>query len=257
MVYMKTIALINQKGGVAKTTTAAELAAGLTMQGKRILLIDSDPQGNLTFLAGLDPDDDYPHLQDVYDGKLSLDKAILNTKAHGDLIANNIELASADRRYVGVNSLTMLKRQLPHMMDRYDYCIIDAPPTLGVLSWNVLIAADSIIVPVNAAAFSIQGLRALSETLAEVRMELNPSLQILGILLTRYNGRTTLGRDAASTLAQLATAYLGTKLFTTTIRQGVALEDAQACQTTVLLSAPKSGVAKDYQSFIKEFQEIV
>lgn len=249
---MKTIALINQKGGVGKTTTAAELAAGFTRMGKKVLAIDSDPQGNLTFLTGLNPDGEYPHLKDLYDNNISIKQAIVKTREHGYLVANNIELASADRRYVGINSLSMLKKQLPTIAGDYDYCFIDSPPTLGVLSWNVLIASDAIIIPVNAAAFSIQGLRALAETVAEVREEMNPNLRILGILLTRYNSRTNLGKEAAQVLEQLAKEKLRTKLFAARIRQAVALEDAQSCQQSVLTFAPKSGVAKDYQDLIEE-----
>lgn len=254
MVGMITIAVMNQKGGVGKTTTSGELAAGLVRKGKKVLLIDADPQGNLTYETGVNPDDpDIKTLNDVFDKKCTIKEAVYHTRRHGALIANNIMMASADRTYVGIGSMKILRTAIKKTRD-WDYCIIDAPPTLGILSWNVLIAADYLIIPVNAAAFSIQGLAALSETIAEVKHSENHGLKILGILLTRYNVRTKLGKEAGETLMQIA-KHMKTELFHATIRQSVQVEVSQAQQTTLFDLAPKAAVTRDYAQFVQEVEE--
>ena len=146
---------------------------------------------------------------------------------------NNILMSNADRMFVGVNSMTLLRNAIRPVAGSYDVCIIDSPPTLGMINWNVLIAADYAVVPVNANALSIQGLRALSETVAEVREEANPGLRILGLLITRYNPRTKLGRDQSK------------------IRQSVAVEDAQANRMSTA-SSRRSKIASDYDALFGE-----
>lgn len=251
---MITIAIMNQKGGVGKTTTAAELAANLVKKGKRVLLIDADPQGNLTFAAGVNPDDsDHKTLKDVFDKKCSIKEAVYYTHSHGALIPNNILMASADRTYVGIGAMKILRTALKKTRD-WEFCIIDAPPTLGMLTWNVLIASDYLIIPVNAAAFSIKGLAALHDTIRDVKASENRSLKVLGILLTRYNSRTKLGKSAREDLQKIAQT-MKTTVFTSTIRQSVQIEVAQLQQTCLSVSAPTSKVCADYAAFADEVEE--
>lgn len=252
--FMITIAVMNQKGGVGKTTTSGELAAGLVRKGKKVLLVDADPQGNLTYETGVNPDDpDIKTLKDLFDRKCTVQEAIYHTRRHGALVPNNIMMASADRTYVGIGTMKILRTAIKKARG-WDYCIIDAPPTLGILSWNVLIAADYLIIPVNAAAFSIQGLAALSETIDEVKHSENHGLKILGILLTRYNVRTKLGKEARETLEQIA-GHMKTEVFKTTIRQSVQVEVSQAQQTSLFDLAPKAAVTQDYAHFVDEVEE--
>ena len=163
---MITIAFINQKGGVGKTTSAVEIASRFAKSGKKTLSIDADPQANMTYIYGVNPDKDgQPTLKSVFAKETGIENAVINTAEGVDLVPNNILMSNADRTFVGVNSMSLLRNALKTVQDVYDVCIIDSPPTLGIINWNVLIASKYVIVPVNANALSIQGLRALSETI--------------------------------------------------------------------------------------------
>lgn len=249
---MKTVSIINQKGGVGKTTTASSLSAGLVRRGFRCLTIDSDPQGNLTASIGIDTEESAT-LDDLMSGRNNLEEVLKRGTVLGDFIPCSLSLADADRRFTQFASFRILKKILSAVEDRYDYCVIDSPPSLGILSLNALIASDAVIVPVNAAAFSIQGINALVRVIEEVRSE-NPGIYIMGILITRFNGRTVLSKDVVDVLNTIA-SNLDTKVFVSKIRQGVAVEAAQADHLDIFTAAPRSGVAKDYESFITEFLE--
>lgn len=246
---MITIAICNQKGGVGKTTTASALSAGLTRRGYKILTIDSDPQANLTASAGLDPDE-APSLENLYFQTKSFEEVIQET-ALGDFIPCSLSLSDADRKLTHHGAFRLLKNILNKQKENYDFCVIDAPPSLGILSLNILVASDKIIIPVNAAAFSLQGIQSLNRIIDEVKVD-NPTLMIQGILITRSNPRTNLNKDVTEVLKEIAKT-INTRLFETTIRQGVAIETAQADHLDIFTAAPKSGVAKDYDSFIDEF----
>lgn len=248
---MRTITICNQKGGVGKTTTASALAAGLRRRGFRVVAIDSDPQGNLTASTGLNPDEEDLTLDSLYSSTASFESVVRRDTSIGDLIPCSLSLSDADRRFTQYKAYRMLKNILEPIEGQYDYCIIDAPPSLGILSVNDLIATDSVIVPVNAAAFSIQGISALVKIVAEARED-NPGIKIEGILLTRFNSRTNLSKDVLEAL-NVISEQIGTRVFKTTIRQGVAIEAAQADHLDIFTAAPKSGVAKDYSNFIEEF----
>ena len=245
---MKTIVICNQKGGVGKTTTTSALGAYLVNKGYRVLTIDSDPQGNLSSSIGINPDE-VSTLDDLMTGKNTIQQVIIKT-AIGDLISCSLSLSDADRRFTQFKAFEILKNILSEVNDSYDFTIIDAPPSLGIISLNDLIASDYVVVPVNAAAFSIQGIKALVSIIKEVKSD-NKDLKIAGILVTRYNSRTTLGKDVIEVLKDIA-EKIETKVFDSKIRQGVAIEAAQADQIDIFTAAPKSGVASDYESFCCE-----
>lgn len=251
---MTTFVIANQKGGVGKTTTAGNLAAGLARDGKRVLLVDGDPQGNLTAQCGYDPEK-IPGLDDVFSQKKEIGDVIIQTHYWGSLIPNSLALSDADRRFTQYNAPKMLKTALEPMKKKYDVCIIDAPPTLGILSINDFLASQFVVVPVNAAVFSIQGLDALVRIIQEIRND-NQKIHICGLLVTRYNSRTNLSKDVLDVLDEI-TKKIGTKIFAAKIRQSVAIESAQADKLDIFREAPKSGVAKDYDTFVKEIEAML
>lgn len=254
---MQTLSFINQKGGVGKTTSAIEIASRLADKQKKILCIDADPQGNMTYIYGFAPDSIKHGLKDVFDGAISIKQAAVSTNENTDLVPNNILMANADRQYIGINSMRILKKALQDVSLEYDYCIIDSPPTLGIINWNVLIASDYIVVPVNANALSIQGLHALAETISEVKENENPSLSILGVLVTRYNPRTKLAKEALPALETIAADYLSTIVFDSKIRQSVAIEDAQASRHSLINGKKNAGISKDYENLVNEILTIM
>ncbi len=254
---MKILAFINQKGGVGKTTSAVEIASRLASSRKKVLAIDADPQANMTFIFGLNPDQEGQNtLKDVFSKTVSLKDAAILTKEGVHLVPNNILMSGADRMFYGPNSMNLLKDAIRKSGDEFDYIIIDSPPSLGIINWNVLIAADYLIVPVNANALSIQGLRALADTINEVRENANPNLKILGLLVTRYNPRTRLSKEAVPDLEEIAGNFLGTRVFRSMIRQSVAVEDAQANRKSTS-SSKASAIRKDYDELCNEIINIL
>lgn len=249
---MLAIAFINQKGGVGKTTSAVEVASRFAKSGKRTLCIDADPQGNMTFIFGLNPDKDGQFtLKDIFMKKCTIKDAAIKCDEGVFLIPNNILMSNADRMFVDINSMKLLKNSLKDVQHDYDVCIIDSPPTLGIINWNVLIASDYIIVPVNANALSIQGLKALSETVGEVQEDANKDLKILGLLVNRFNPRTKLGKEALPDLEMIADKFLNTSVFDTKIRQSVVIEDSQASRNSTA-KGKKTPISKDYDLLFDE-----
>ena len=210
---MKTIALANQKGGVGKTTTAASLAIGLSRQGKKVLLVDADAQGNLTQMLGWpQPDELSPTLADlmgkiITDQPVSPGEGILHHDSGVDLLPANIELSALEVTLVNAMSReTVMRQLLSTVQDRYDYALIDCMPSLGMLTLNALSAADSVIIPVQAHYLPAKGLEQLLRTVARVKRQLNPKLEIDGIVLTMVDGRTTLAKGISEQIRQ---AYAG------------------------------------------------
>lgn len=241
-------AVINQKGGVGKSSTAATLAAGLSLKGYKTLSIDLDAQGNLTYTAGAKTNG--ATALGVLTGEVKAEDAIQHTPS-GDIIAANKALAGADAFISDTGKEYRLKEALESLQAAYDYIIIDTPPALGILTINALTACNSVIIPAQADIYSLQGIEQLAETMKPVKKYCNPALQIEGILLTRYSPRSVLSREVAELAEQLA-AKLGTKLFKTTIREAIAVKEAQISQQTLYSYAPKSKVTEDYTSFIQE-----
>lgn len=242
------IAIINQKGGVGKSTTAEALIAGLSLKGFSVLSIDLDAQGNMTYTAGAKTDG--ATALGVLTGEVKVEDAIQKTKS-GDIIAANKALAGADAFISETGKEYRLKEALQSLEEQYDYIIIDTPPTLGILTVNALTACNSIIIPAQADIYSLQGIEQLANTMRSVRKYCNPNLKIEGILLTRYNSRSVLSKEVAELANQLA-KKLGTRLFESTIREGVAVKEAQISQKSIFEYAPQAKVAQDYKAFIEE-----
>ena len=245
---MKTVSVINQKGGVGKSTTAEMLVSALSLKGFKVLAIDLDAQGNLS--QSLAADLNSPTILEVLTEEISAKEAI--KKARADVISSNKALAGADAFIADTGKEYRLKEALEKIAKNYDFCIIDTPPALGILTINALTASDSVIIPAQADIYSLQGIENLEETIKAVKKYCNPNLKIEGILLTRYNPRTILSREVSEMAEKLA-EKLETKLFKAKIRDAVAVKEAQISQESLFKYAPKSNVTKDYEGFINEF----
>ena len=191
---MKIISVSNVKGGVGKTSTAAILSAGLTQRGNNVLMIDSDPQTNLTMCFLPEPPDGTPSIYHVYaDGK-SLDEVKTPIKENLNLIIGDFELCNADMQFLKAGRLKMLRKAIKSIKSNYDFIVIDTPPNLGILSLNAFLVSDYIIVPMAADSFSLKGVRLLKQTLDEVTEETEKSLSVTGLLLTKYTNRTNVSK---------------------------------------------------------------
>lgn len=240
---MQTLAITNQKGGVAKTTTAQAIGDYLQRQGASVLYVDLDPQGNLSYSLGASGG----AFEALLDPKKV--KNYITRTERGDIIASAEGLAGADAAITSVGKEYRLREALEGL--EYDYCIIDTPPALGILSINALTACQDVVIPVQADIYSLQGLAQISQTLGAVKQYTNSGLSVRGILITRHNGRTIVRRDIADLLERCA-ADMGTKVFKTKIRECTAVVEAQANQASIFEYAPRSNAAKDYTEFMQE-----
>lgn len=245
---MKTVSVINQKGGVGKSTTAEMLISALSLKNFKVLAIDLDAQGNLSY--SLASDSNSPTILEVLTEEITAKDAIKHARA--DIISSNKALAGADAFIADTGKEYRLKEALEKIEKEYDFCIIDTPPALGILTINALTASGSVIIPAQADIYSLQGIENLEETIKAVKKYCNPNLKIEGILLTRYNPRTILSREVSEMAEKLA-EKLETKLFKAKIRDAVAVKEAQISQESLFEYAPKSNVTQDYESFINEF----
>lgn len=250
---MEIVAITQQKGGTGKTTTAAAIGAGLLHQGKRVLFIDLDPQGNLSYI--MRGDSSISNTLDMLTGKSTARKALQtlpawNTKTAA-IIPATPYLSGADATIAGTGREYRLKEALKPICGMFDYCIIDTPPALGILTVNALAAAHSVIIPCLADVFSIQATGQIAETIKGIRANCNPGLQIAGILLTRYTGRQNLTRDIAEIL-ETAAANIGTRLFNTRIRESVSIREAQATGQDIFTFNPNCNGAADYAALLNE-----
>ena len=241
------ISVINQKGGVGKSTTALALAAGLGERGKLTLLIDLDAQGNLSYTAGADGAAITAF--DILSGATA-QSAVLSRRGF-DLIAADPRLATADIAFSSTGKEYRLREAIAPLHSLYDYIILDTPPALGILTINALTAATSAIIPAQADIYSLQGIGQLYSTIEAVKKYTNPTLSICGILLTRHNQRAVLSRDMTELIEETA-SRLETRVFKTKIREGVAIREAQAARESLFSYAPKSNGALDYAEFINE-----
>lgn len=248
---MKVIAVANRKGGVGKSTTAAALVSGLTLKGYKVLAIDLDAQRNLT--STMKAKVDAKTVLGVLTGDITVKEAIRHTDS-GDIIPASKNLSGADATLSETGKEYKLKEALEPVKDNYDYCVIDCPPALGILTVNALTAANSVIIPAQADIYSLEGIEDLQETIQPVRKYCNPSLEILGILLTRYSPRSILSREV-TTLAEQLAEKLETTLFKSTIREAIAVKEAQISKQSLFTYAPKAKVTEDYTAFIEEMLE--
>ena len=239
------IAVANQKGGVGKSTTAHAIGTGLIINGEKVLLIDLDSQCNLTFSVGANPES--LTVFDILQNNAAATTTIQHTET-ADIIAASPFLSGMDRL---IKEPMALKVAIEPLKALYDYIIIDTPPALSILTINALTSANMVIVPAHADIYSLQGIGQLYSTIATVQQHTNHELQIAGILLTRYNGRTVLSNDIRE-LIQNTANQLNTKIYKTAIRESVAIREAQAMQKSIFDHARKSNPAKDYAAFIGE-----
>lgn len=248
---MEIITVTNQKGGVGKTTTAQHLAIGLKKKGYKVLLVDFDQQGNLTYSLNCDVK---LTIYDVITQEISAEKAIFHSP-ECDIIPGNILLSKAEKEFTETGREFLLRDALEPIKDKYDYIIIDTPPTLGILTVNALTCSDSVIIPAQADIFSLQGFGQLNNLINQVKKYTNKNLTIKGVLLTKYSERTILNRQLKNR-AEKISEQINTKVFTSTIREATSIREAQTNKTNVFDYEPKSKVAKDYSAFIDEFLKI-
>lgn len=251
---MKILTLSNQKGGVAKTSTSNALAAGLYNRNYKVLAVDLDPQCNLSFSCGVDMLNTEKTLFDVFKGNAEVRETIIPLKLGFDLLPGGLTLAGADMDFTQTGREYMLSEALETVSGKYDFCIIDTPPTLGILTVNALTAADYVIVPMTADIYALQGLTQLNALIQNVRRYCNKGLKIAGILLTRYNDRQIISKTLKTNIGQAA-ERLSAEVFKTYIREGVAVRETQLLQSDLFTDAPKANVTQDYNNFIDELLE--
>ena len=242
------IAVINQKGGVGKSTTSNAIGAGLFQRGYKVLFIDLDAQGNLSY--SMKCENKPLSSLEVLTGTATAREATLTTP-QGDIIPASPALASADTIITDTGREYRLKEALEPLKEVYDYIIIDTPPALGTLTINALTACDSVIIPAQADIYSLQGIGQLNQTIQTVKRYCNKGLTIKGIVITRYSPRAVLTRDMTDLLEDTA-EQLNTKVFTSRIRECIALKEAQASQTDIFTYNPRSNAGIDYKALLEE-----
>lgn len=242
------IAVINQKGGVGKSTTSNAIGAGLFQRGYKVLFIDLDAQGNLSY--SMKCENKPLSSLEVLTGTATAKEATLTTP-QGDIIPASPALASADTIITDTGREYRLKEALEPLKEVYDYIIIDTPPALGTLTINALTACDSVIIPAQADIYSLQGIGQLNQTIQTVKRYCNSDLTIKGIVITRYSPRAVLTRDMTDLLEDTA-KQLNTKVFTSRIRECIALKEAQASQTDIFTYNPRSNAGIDYKALLEE-----
>ncbi|MDC7292277.1 MULTISPECIES: ParA family protein [unclassified Butyrivibrio] len=270
---MRIIAFSNQKGGVAKTTSSYAMAVGLAKRGYKVLVVDADPQENLSMTAGIDLNEIDPDPEDIesltedeqkyfYDnvpaklfevmsGDKDINKAIIPIQENLDLIIGGIDLASADMTFNMVARERLIKNAFKKIKKEYDFCVFDCSPALGVVLMNILTVADEVIIPLEPGAYSLQGLSRLYKFIDQIHDFTNDKLKVAGILVTKVRN-TSNSKIWIGDIEEKA-ELLGTKVFDSKIRLNVSVEEAQTMKMDLFSYAGGSQAARDYDDFIDEY----
>lgn len=246
----KVMAIINQKGGVGKSTTAINLSAALGELGKQVLLVDLDPQGNSSSGLGIEKSQVHNCVYDVLLNDVAIEDVIIPDVGEGlDLVPATINLAGAEVELVSEMAReNRLKDAVGSLRGKYDYVFIDCPPSLGLLTVNALVAADKLLIPIQCEFYALEGVTKLLDSMKRVKTRLNPTLDIFGVLLTMYDGRTTLSRQVVDEVR----SYFGKTVFTTLIPRTVKLSEAPSFGQPITQYDPTGKGAQSYMSLAKE-----
>ncbi len=247
----KIVSFINQKGGVGKTTTCVNMASYLAVMGKKVLLVDLDPQGNATSSLGIDKENNLKTIYNVIVDDNLLDEVILKTKVDNlDMVPSNVDLAGAEIELVQMNNREkVVKKILQTVKNSYDYICIDCPPSLGLLTVNALTASNSIIIPIQCEYFALEGLTQLMYTIKLVKKHLNSEIDVEGVVLTMKDSRSNLGNSVAADINK----YFNNKVYDTIIPRNIRLAEAPSYGEPICLYDPKCNGAFAYKLLTEEF----
>lgn len=248
------LSFINQKGGAAKTTTALNVGAALTRKGYKVLIIDLDPQGNLTTAAGMQPQEvaDVPTVYEVLKGEIDINDTIRTTAGGYDLVPTDIRQSGAEIELSAATGRDFILREaIETIKPKYDYILLDCPPSLSIITIMALTACNEVIIPIQGQYYALQGTRQLMNTFEVIKKRTNPRIKICGVVVTIYDGRKLLDRD----ILENVRAAFGVKVFDTQIRNNVSLAEAPAFGQDIYLYKPDSIGAADYTALTDEIIE--